>query len=62
MIEAIWLFWPAHGRRIGSAIDAGFTPIEVLLVTIIGLLGRMGPGVLPGIADQDRSPVSALLL
>ena len=49
MIEAIRLFYPTHGRRIGSAIDAGFTLKEVLLVvTIIGLLaGRVGPRVLP---------------
>jgi hypothetical protein len=49
MIEAIWLFCRARGRRMGSAVDADFTLIEVLLlVTLIGLLaGRMGPRVLP---------------
>ena len=36
MIEAIWLFWPAHGRRIGSADrQAGFTLIEVTAVVLI---------------------------
>jgi len=28
MIEAIGLFYSAHVRRIGSAVDAGFTLIE----------------------------------
>ena len=48
MIEANGLFCSAHARRIGSAADAGFTLIEILLVlTFIGLVvDRGGPRVL----------------